>query len=106
MNERERVERGTRAKRAIEEFVAPEFDYARNLYLRRMADVAATELNPAIRADKITVLSMALRVLDEVHGAINAVILEGEKARADMIRVERIEQLTDSQQRLARIAPL
>lgn len=106
LNDRERVERGARAKRAMEEFITPEFGFARQQYLDRIAEVAATELNPALRAEKITVLSYAVRVLQEVEGSVSMVILEGEKARADMIRVEKIEQMTDAQRRLAMIAPL
>lgn len=105
MTERETVERGERAKRALEEFITPEFAHARQTYMRRMVEVAAQELHPGTRADKITTLSMAVRVLDEIENSIAMVCREGEHAREQMIRAERIENLTDAQQRLLRIAP-
>lgn len=105
LTDAQRVARGTRAKHALDEFVTPEFAYARQIYLNRMAEVAATELHPTLRADKITTLSLAVRVLDEVERGVAAVMHEGEHVRAEMIRAEKLESLTDAQQRLLKIAP-
>ena len=103
LTDTQRAARGTRAEKAIEEFIAPEFDHARTIYLNRIAHVGATELHPTIRADKITALSLAIRVLDEVQNGITTIMRDGEHVREQMIRAEKIEHLTDSQQRLIRI---
>ncbi len=105
LNEKQRIDRAARAQRAWDEFIGPEFDYARSIYSARIAEVAATELHPGLRSDKITTLSMSVRVLNEIQGAIAAVIRDGEVARAEMIRAERIEDLSDARQRLLRVAP-
>jgi hypothetical protein len=105
LTDAQRVARGHRARQCLDEFVTPEFSYARQVYLARMADVAATELHPQLRADKLTTLSLAVRVLDEVERSISGVMHEGEHVRAEMIRAEKLESLTDAQQRLLRIAP-
>ena len=99
----QRVARSTRAQKALDEFVTPEFDHAREVYSRRIAEVAATELHPTIRADKITALSLAIRVLDEVQNGVTTIMRDGEHVREQMIRAEKIEHLTDAQQRLIRI---
>lgn len=103
LTDSQRVARGQRAQKAIEEFVGPVFAEARQEYSQRIAEVAATELHPTIRADKITTLSLAIRVLNEVENGVTAVMRDGEHARSQMIRAERIEQLTDAQQRLINI---
>lgn len=103
LSDTQRIARGTRAARAIEEFVGPEFAHARETFGARIAEVAATELHPTIRQEKITTLALAIRVLNEVENAITTVMRDGEHVRAQMIRAEKIEHLSDSAQRLIRI---
>lgn len=103
LTDAQRVARGTRAKHALDEFVTPEFSHARQHYLNRIVEVAATELNPAQRAEKITTLSIAIRVLDEVERGIATVMHDGEHVRAQMIQAEKLEKLSDAQRRLIAI---
>jgi hypothetical protein len=81
------------------------FDEMRSEYLARLADNAVTELNKDRRADKVTVLAQALRVLDNLEGGMREVIRDGDVARQDRLRADRIEQMTDAQQRLLKIGP-
>jgi hypothetical protein len=55
-------QRGQRAA-LCGEFITPILDETRNGYLSRIAEIAATELNPKVRTEKITALSIALKVL-------------------------------------------
>jgi hypothetical protein len=103
LTDTQRVARGTRAQRAIEEFVGPEFAHAREIYSARLAEVAATELHPTIRQEKITTLALAIRVLNEVESAITTVMRDGEHMRSLMISAEALENLSDARQRLIRI---
>lgn len=105
MTDAQKVARGQRAEKCLEEFVTPEFDYARRHYLDRIVEIAASELNPKTREEKITTLSLAIRVLDEVESGIARVFKEGEHVRAQLIKAERLEELTDPQRRLLAIAP-
>lgn len=103
LTDRQIVERGERAKKALEEFVTPEFTYARQRYLDRIAEVAAQELSPALRQEKITTLALAVRVLNEVEGGVALVMHQGAHTREQLIRAEKLESLTDAQRRLINI---
>ena len=103
LNDAERVARGERARKCLEEFVGPEFAHARRVYLDRIIEVATNELHPTIRADKITTLATADRVLNEVENGVAGVFHDGEHARAHLIKAERLENLTDAQRRLINV---
>jgi hypothetical protein len=47
----------------------------------RIAEIAATELNPKVRTEKITALSIALKVLGNLTNGCNSAIEAGELAQ-------------------------
>lgn len=100
---RERMARGVRAQGALDEFLAPMFASLREEYTARINEVATTELHPTIRADKITTLSVALKVLAMLESGMTETIRDGDIARTEKVRAEKIEQMTDAQQRLLKI---
>jgi hypothetical protein len=100
----ERIARAQRAQSALDEFLTPMFAELQNEYTTRLREVAATELHPANRADKITTLSVALRVVDTLNAGMAEVVMDGELARRDKLKSERIENLSDARQRLLRVA--
>lgn len=103
--EAERIARATRAQAAWDEFVAPLLNELRVTYSERMVDVANSELNHAKRADKITALSNAVRILAQLEGGMKAIIMDGEIARRDELRADKIEGMTRAQRRLLGVAP-
>lgn len=102
---KQRIAHADRAQRAWDEFFAPMIAELRSAYSERMVEVATTELNHAKRADKITALSNAVKILDTLKGGMLEAIRDGELAKEDMLRAERIEQLSPSRRRLLNIAP-
>lgn len=104
MTEAERIARATRAQAALDEFVGPTVAGIREEYTARIAEVARTELSPMLRAEKIGTLSVALRVVDAIESGLNEFIADGELARRDKLRAEKIEQMSDAQQRLLKIS--
>lgn len=105
MTPKQRLDTASRAQAAWEEFFAPMIGELRSAYSERMVEVATTELNHAKRADKITALSNAVKILDTLKGGMLEAIRDGELAKEDMLRAERIEQLSPSRRRLLNIAP-
>lgn len=102
---RDRANRATRAQHAWDEFFAPMIDDLRAVYTERLVEVANAELGRDSRADKITALSNALRILDTLEGGMKATIRDGEVAASQMIRVEKIEGMTAPQRRLFGLVP-
>lgn len=103
LSDAQRVERMSRAKRALEEFIEPAFDAAHNAYFARLKDI--TSRSPWETA-KIAALANACRVLEEVHSQVCGLIHDGEHAKSQMIRAEKIEQLSPAKAKWARWAPL
>jgi hypothetical protein len=104
MTEAERIARAHRATAALDEFLTPMFDDLREEYRNRISEVATTELHPGTRADKITTLSVALRVVDTLKSGMAEIVRDGELARRDKLRADDIARMSDAQQRLLRIA--
>jgi len=100
---KERIARAQRAETFWGEFLEPMLTNMRSEYMGRISDVAATELAVAARTDKLTTLSQALRILDNIEGGMREAIRDGEIARQEKLRAEKIEQMSDAQQRLLRI---
>ena len=75
----------------------------RDEYTARIADVAVTELHPTNRSDKITTLSVALRVLNTLETGMKEAIRDGDIAKAEKLKAERIEQMSDAKQRLLKV---
>jgi hypothetical protein len=106
VTETERMARAHRAQTAHEEFIAPMFAKLREEYLGRMAEVSATELNAQRRADAITALSVALRVLGTLDAGMREIMRDGDLAKAEKLKAEKIAQMTDAQQRLLKIGAI
>lgn len=103
LNEAERVARAERAERALEEFLNPAFDIAHEVYMGRLKDI--TSKTPW-EANKIASLANACRVLEEVHSQVCGLVRDGEHAKSQMIRVEKIEAMSPVKAKWARWAPL
>ena len=105
MTEIERIARAQRAQNAWDEFFAPMVGELKSAYIERLAEVANTELSRDKRADKITALSNALKILSTLESGMMEIIRDGELARAGKLRTEKVEKMTAPQRRLLGMAP-
>ena len=88
-----------------DEFLGPILEQSRTTYRDRIVEIAATELDPRKRTEKLTALSLALRVLDNVASGIDAAIRDGEIGYANLMKAEKVESMTDGKRRLFSMAP-
>ena len=100
----EAAARGQRAS-LCNEFIGPILKDTRSGYMERIAEIAATELNPKSRSEKITALSIALKVLGNVENGLNAAIEAGKVAEQSLIKADRIERMGREDRRLLDIVP-
>lgn len=100
-----RIARAERATRAYDEFIAPLLVETRDVYSARLVEIASTELSRDKRTDKITALSTAIRILDELENGIKAVMMDGPMAEQEKLRAEHLESMTPSQRRLFGLVP-
>lgn len=100
----ETAARGQRAA-LCNEFIAPILTETRDGYLSRIAEIAVAELNPKSRTEKITALSIALKVLNNLTNGLNAVIEAGQLAEKNIIRSDQIERMGSEKRRLFDIVP-
>lgn len=105
MTPQERIARAERAQACLDEFIQPILDDCRSAYAKRSVEIAVTELNSRKRSDKITALSFAQRILDELENGIKAVLLDGEIASQEKLRAERLEKMTPEQRRIWNLVP-
>lgn len=105
MTDEQRKARGFRANQYNEEFLKPIIAESRDAYTARMIEVATTELNPRKRAEKLTALSVALKVLANIECGITAIVEDGRMADKALLRNEEIEKMGREQRRLLDIAP-
>jgi hypothetical protein len=105
LTEAERIARAQRADAAWDEFFAPMLDELDSVYAERLVDVANTELGRDKRADKITALSHALKITKTLRTGMQAIIRDGEMAHREMLRADRVENMTAPQRRLFNMAP-
>lgn len=105
MTEQERIARADRAQRAWDEFFAPMISELKSVYGDRLVEVANIELARDKRADKITALSNALKIVTTLEAGMLEAIKDGEVARVDKLRSEKIEQMTEPQRRLLKVIP-
>lgn len=101
MTDQERIDRAERAKRALEEFLAPAFEVVRSDYMGRVKDISS---RAPWDAQKISSLANAARIADEVERQIVSLIFDGEAAKHGRARVERIEQLSPARRRFLNLA--
>ena len=105
MTEAERASLGHRAQTALDEFIGPAVQAYRTTLLARIGDVATTELDSRKRADKLSSLSLALRVADEIEGGLKDMVRDGEYAVAQMERIDKIERMTPAKRSLLNVGP-
>lgn len=103
MTEVERISRAQRARAAMDEFIAPMLSELRDAYSERLVLVANDELNRDKRADKITALSHAIKIVSTLENGMAAIIMDGDIARKEAVRAEKIEGMTAPQRRLLQI---
>jgi hypothetical protein len=96
----EAIERGNRARRALEEFLDPAFEAVISAYTARIEEVAASK---PWEAQKITSLANAARIAKSVKAQIEAIVYEGERSRTERERTQEIEQLSPAKRRLLNI---
>lgn len=99
----QRAARAFQAERAWEEFFGPMIGELRSAYSERMIEVANSDLNRDSRSDKITALSNALKILATLEGGMREAIRDGEIARQEKLRAEKVEQMTAPKRRLLNI---
>jgi hypothetical protein len=100
----ETAARGQRAE-LCNEFIGPILKDTREGYLARIAEIAATELNPKKRSEKITALSIALKVLGNLENGLNAAIESGKVAQQSIIKAREIERMGAHERRIFDIIP-
>lgn len=105
MNESERIAQAERAQRAYTDFIDPMIDALKEEYAFRIVEVANSELSRDKRADKLTALSVAHKIVTTLDGGMKAMIADGELAIPAKLRAEKIEQMSAPQRRLLGIAP-
>lgn len=105
MTPEDRIRRATQASLAYEEFIAPMIGELRGEYAARIVEVANAELNAAKRADKLTALSLAHRILTTLDGGMHEMIRDGDLAERDKLRADKIEKMTPSARRLFNMVP-
>lgn len=105
ISDAERKARGERAKGYRDEFLTPIIDQHRAEYIERIAQLATTELNPRKRSEKITALSTAVRILDNIRTGIDAVVHDGALAEANLLKAEKVERMSLSDRRLLDMVP-
>jgi hypothetical protein len=98
-----RLARGQRAEEAYKEFIEPMIDELKNVYSDRIVEVANTELNRLERADKITALSNAHKILTTLDSGMLAMIRDGEMAANSKLHADKIERMSRPKQRLLSI---
>ena len=104
MNTSERLARAHRAQAALDEFLSPMFAELKATYSERINEIATTELHPTTRADKITTLSVALKVVATLEAGLNEAVRDGDLAQAEKLRADKVERMSDAQQRLLKVA--
>jgi hypothetical protein len=101
----EQIARAHRAQHALDEFIAPLLAETRDVYAARIVEIASTELGKEARTDKITTLSLAIRILDELEKGINSVLTDGKVARDTALRAEKLEKMSPSERRIFGMVP-
>lgn len=103
MTDAERIAKAQRAKTAYEEFIEPMIDELKNVYSERIVEVATTELSRDKRADKLTALSCAHKILTTLDEGMKAMITDGNLAHREKLRADKIEGMTAPARRLLQI---
>lgn len=101
MTQEERIMRGQQAERAMEQFLAPAFDYVIAEYMRKLTDIASEQ---PWETDKIRKLAAATKIARTVQASIAAFVHDGEAAMSEKRAADRVANMTDEQGRWAKMA--
>lgn len=104
-NEAERKARGERAQTYRDEFLGPILAEQRDAYTKRIVEIAATELDPKVRSEKLTALSIATRILGNIELGLDAIVNDGKLANRELLKAESVERMGKDQRRLLAIGP-
>ena len=96
LSDAQRAARGQRAAAAME-FLRPAFDAVRQGYTERCMELAAGEIDPARRIEK---LAIAYKIAIEVEKQIAAVVTDGEMASRDLAHRRKIEEIRPYRRRV------
>jgi hypothetical protein len=105
MTEAERIARGQRAQAALDEFITPILDEIDATYVDRLREISTTEFSFKKRSDKQTALSTALTISKALRSGLMEAVRDGELARQDKLRAEKIETMSAPQRRLLNMVP-
>lgn len=100
----ETAARGQRAE-LCDEFIGPMLREIRTSYMERMAEIASTELNPRKRSEKITALSIGLKVLGNIENGLKSAIQDGNVAQASILKAREIEKMGVHERRILDMIP-
>ena len=100
----ETAARGQRAQ-LCDEFIGPMLKEIQSSYMERMAEIAVTELSPKARSEKITALSIGLKVLKNIEGGLNAAIEAGKVAQQSILKADQIERMGKEDRRILDMIP-
>ncbi len=103
-SDRDNAARGHRAAQC-NEFIGPILKDQRDAYLARIAEIASTELDPKTRTEKITALSVALKVLGNIENGLTAIIETGKVADKSILRATEVERMGRDRRRLLDMVP-
>lgn len=92
----QRVEHGRRARQAYEDYVAPALAKLRAASIQRIGEIVEAE---PWATDKIAAQAMFQRVLAEAEKVIVAAVLEGDAARRELERIERVSSMSAARRR-------
>ena len=101
----QRMARAHRAQMAWDEFLGVQIEEMIGEYASRIVDLANTELDPNKRRDKITALSNAIKIVENIRTGLHAAITDGDMAKRDKLRAKNIEQMSAPRRRLLNIIP-
>src|SRR5688572_29624773 len=91
-----RVGRGREAEEALK-VLGPAFDAVVTVYMQRITEIASKE---PWEGRKITNLAMAAKIAGEVRGMIQAVVADGDVAKATLDRRQKIEKMSPERRKV------
>lgn len=95
-----RMARAEQAKAALGTYLAPAFDVCRADYLAKLAEIAAKPLTNDMRAG-MEKLAIGIKVIDQVRGQIEALVMDGRVAEDDASRARNLAGMTTEARRWA-----
>ena len=96
-----------RAQRAslLREILDPIIAECRRDYTDKIVAIASSELDPRAREQKLTSLSVATRILDNISQGLIAVVKDGEMAHQQQLRADKIEAMSAPARKLFNVIP-